>query len=46
VPVQKYGSRRGQELCFKVLVGRFEGNKALGRHRRRWGNNIEMVLEK
>jgi transposase len=29
---------------YRVLVGRPEGKRPLGRHRRRWEDNIEMVL--
>jgi hypothetical protein len=30
---------------YKVLMGRPDGKKPLGRARRRWENNIEMDLE-
>ena len=33
-----YGERRG---VHKVLVGKPEGKKPLGRHRRRWKDNIK-----
>jgi len=29
----------------RVLVGNPEGNRPLGRHRRRWENNIKMDLQ-
>jgi hypothetical protein len=29
---------------YRVLVGRSEGKRPLGRHRRRWENNIKMDL--
>jgi hypothetical protein len=29
---------------YRVLVGRPEGNKSLGRHRRGWEDNIKMDL--
>jgi hypothetical protein len=32
--------RRG---VYRVLVGKPEGNKPLGRHRRRWEDNIQEV---
>ena len=35
------GDRRGG---YRVLVGRSEGRKPLGRPRSRWENNINMVL--
>jgi len=35
------GERRG---VYKFLVGKPEGNRPLGRSRRRWENNIEMDL--
>ena len=35
-----------EERCKRVLVGRPEGRKLLGRHRRRWEDNIKMDLEK
>jgi len=35
------GERRG---LYRVLVGKLEGKRALGRHRPRWENNIKMDL--
>jgi hypothetical protein len=35
------GERRG---VYRVLLGRPEGKRPLGRHRRRWENNIKMDL--
>jgi hypothetical protein len=35
------GERRG---AYKVLVGKPEGRRPLGRPRRRWENNIKMDL--
>ena len=37
-----YGGRRG---VHKVLVGKHEGKRPLGRPRRRWENNIKMDLQ-
>jgi len=37
-----YGERWG---VFRVLVGKSEGKRPLGRHRRRWENNIKMDLQ-
>jgi hypothetical protein len=36
------GERRG---VYRVLVGQPEGNRPLGRHRRRWEDNIKMHLQ-
>jgi hypothetical protein len=36
-----YGKRRG---VYRVLVGKFEEKRPLGRTRRRWENNIKMDL--
>jgi len=36
------GERRG---AYRVLVGRHEGWRPLGRPRRRWEGNIEMELK-
>jgi len=36
------GERRG---LYGVLVGKPEGKRPLGRHRRRWENNINMDLQ-
>jgi len=36
------GERRG---VYRVLVGKLEGKRPLGRHRRRWGDNIKMDLQ-
>ena len=37
-----YGERRG---LYRVLVGKLEGKRPLGRPRRRWENNIKMDLQ-
>ena len=37
-----YGEKRG---VFKVLVGKPEGKRPLGRTRRRWKDNIKMDLQ-
>jgi hypothetical protein len=31
--------------AYKILVGKPEGKKPLGRRRRRWEDNIKMVLK-
>jgi hypothetical protein len=31
--------------AYKILIGRPTGNRALGRPRRRWGDNIRMDIE-
>jgi len=39
-------ARTGDERCAcGVLVGRPEGKRPLGRPRRRWEDNIKMVLQ-
>jgi hypothetical protein len=38
------GTHGGGERCFRVLVGRPEGKRPLGRPRRRWEDNIKMDL--
>jgi hypothetical protein len=38
---QAWGEGRS---VYRVLVGRAEGRKPLGRHRRRWEDNIKMDL--
>ena len=40
--VTRTGDRRG---VYRVLVGKPEGKRPLGRPRRRWEDNIKMVLE-
>jgi len=40
--VARMGDRRG---IYRVLVGKTEGKRALGRPRRRWENNIKMDLK-
>jgi hypothetical protein len=35
----------GVEREYRVLVGKPEGKRPLGRHRHRWENNIKMVLQ-
>jgi hypothetical protein len=37
-----YGEKRG---AYRILVGRSEGRRPLGRPRRRWENNIKMDLQ-
>ena len=37
-----YGERRG---IYRVLVGKPEGKRPLGRPRHRWENNIKMDLQ-
>ena len=37
-----YGERRG---VYRVLVGKPEGKRPLGRPRRRWENNIKIDLQ-
>jgi hypothetical protein len=36
------GASRGE---YRVLVGKPEGNRPLGRHRHRWEDNIKMDLQ-
>jgi len=40
--VSRVGDRRG---AYRVLVGRLEGEKPLGRPRRRWEDNINMDFQ-
>jgi len=40
--VARMGERRG--IC-RILVGKPEGKRPLGRHRRRWEDNIKMDLQ-
>ena len=40
--VASMGDRRG---LFRVLVGKLEGKRPLGRPRRRWDDNIKMDLQ-
>jgi hypothetical protein len=37
-------SRNGEEDAFRILVGKLEGKRPLGRPRRRWVDNIIMDL--
>jgi hypothetical protein len=37
-----YGEKRG---AYRILLGRPEGRRPLGRPRRRWENNIIMELQ-
>jgi len=41
--VARMGESRG---VYRVLVGRPEGRRPLGRHRHRWDDNINMDLRK
>ena len=40
--VARMGERRG---VYRVLVGKTEGKRPFGRHRRRWEDNIKMYLQ-
>ena len=40
--VARMGKRRG---VYRILVGKPEGKRPLGRPRRRWKDNIKMVLQ-
>jgi len=40
--IARMGERRG---LYRVLVGKTEGKRPLGRPRRRWENNIKMDLQ-
>ena len=40
--VARMGDRRG---AYKVLVGKHEENRPLGRPRRRWQDNVKMGLQ-
>jgi hypothetical protein len=40
---RKCGTHEGRGV-YRVLVGRPEGKRPLGRPRRRWGNNIKVDL--
>jgi hypothetical protein len=41
--VARIGERRG---IYRVLVGKAEGKRPLGRHRGRWEDNIKMTFQK
>jgi len=36
----------GERGIYRVLVGKYEGKRPLGRPRRRWEDNIKMNLQK
>jgi hypothetical protein len=38
------GANEGEEEVYRLLVGKPEGKRPLGRPRRRWVNNIKMDL--
>jgi hypothetical protein len=40
-------ARMGEEMnAYRILVGKPEGKRPLGRHRRMWEDNIRMDLER
>jgi hypothetical protein len=41
--VVRIGKRRNE---YRILVGKLEGKRPLGKPRRRWVNNIKMLLER
>ena len=36
---------RGKRVVYRVLVEKLEGNRSLGRPRRRWEDNMKIVLQ-
>jgi hypothetical protein len=38
-------AHRGKRGAYRILVGRPEGRRPLGRHRRRWDDNIKMDIQ-
>ena len=40
-----FGGGRERRGVYRVLVGKPEGKRPLGRHRRRWEDNIKMDLQ-
>jgi hypothetical protein len=38
-----YGERKG---LYRILVGKPEGKRPLGRHRRRWDDNLRWIFKK
>ena len=41
---RKFSTHGAIQKCIRILVGRPEGNKPLGRPQRRWKDNIKMDL--
>jgi hypothetical protein len=39
-----YNTNGGEETAYKILMGKPEGKRPLGRTRRRWVDNIKMDL--
>jgi len=39
------GTNGGEERCIQGLVGRSDGKRILGRPRRRWEDNIEVIFK-
>ena len=44
--VARMGEDRGVHRVYRVLVGKPEGKRPLGRQRRRWEDNIKMDIQK
>jgi hypothetical protein len=42
-PCGTYGAK---SIAYRIFVGKTEGNRPLGRPRRRWENNIKCISEK
>jgi hypothetical protein len=40
-----HAARMERKNAFKILVAKPEGKRPLGRHRRRWENNIKMDIK-
>jgi hypothetical protein len=45
VLLEVYCTHEGEEKCCRVLVGKPEGNRPLGRPRCRWMSNIRMDIK-
>jgi hypothetical protein len=41
-----WSTHEREEECIQGLAGRREGNRSLGRHTRRWEDNIKIDLRK
>jgi hypothetical protein len=38
-------SYEGEDIVYRILMGKYDGNRSLGRPRRRWKNNIKTDLQ-
>jgi hypothetical protein len=42
---REYSMHGGEEIAYRILVGKPEGKRPLGRPRHTWENNVKWIVE-